>query len=357
MEAKMTEESYPKGDSTILEGQLGDRSDTLKQVLDRRAEETQKRLEDYYLRLATDAYDAEEESTNPTENQDLLYSAVTREVGELKDEAGILLKASLQLSSQADELETRLEETRKSHKSRRFLKRAPANSVIDLQESLSGHFARGLNWYKILLVCYIGSFVGVIIEIVWCLVRNGYIESRSGLVYGPFNLLYGAGAVALTLALYQYRNRSTIISFVGGFLVGSVLEYLCSWGQEMLFGSTSWDYSNVPFNINGRICLLYSIFWGILGVMWIKSIYPRMAKWILKISNRIGIIITWGLLVFFVVNSAVSLVAVDRWSERVYGVEAEGSLDELMDRRFPNERLERIFANMEFRETPVPLTE
>ena len=215
---------------------------------------------------------------------------------------------------------------------------------------MSDHFARGMNWYKILLVCYIGSFAGVVIEILWCLVRNGYIESRSGLVYGPFNLLYGVGAVALTLALYQYRNRSTILSFAGGFLVGSVLEYVCSWGQEMLFGSTSWDYSNVPFNLNGRICLLYSFFWGVLGVLWIKSIYPRMAKWILKIPNRIGIVVTWVMLAFFVVNSAVSLVAVDRWSERVYGVEADGGLDRLMDRRFPDERMERIFANMEFGE-------
>ena len=66
------------------------------------------------------------------------------------------------------------------------------------------------------------------------------------------------------------------------------IEYLCSFFQEMLFGSTSWDYSNIPFNLNGRICLLYSVFWGILGILWIKEIYPRMAVWILKIPNKVG---------------------------------------------------------------------
>ena len=128
------------------------------------------------------------------------------------------------------------------------------------------------------MICIAGSFAGVVVEILWCLFRNGYIESRSGLVYGPFNPVYGIGAVVMTLALYRYRNRSSSISFFGGAVVGSVIEYLLSWGQETLFGSTSWDYSRMPFNLDGRICLLYSLFWGILGVLWIKSLYPRVAQ-------------------------------------------------------------------------------
>ena len=93
----------------------------------------------------------------------------------------------------------------------------------------------------------------------WCFIRHGYFESRAGLVYGPFNLLYGVGATALTLLLYRYRNRSASISFFGGVIIGSAVEYLLSWAQETLFGSTSWDYSAVPLNINGRIIF------GVLG--------------------------------------------------------------------------------------------
>ena len=116
----------------------------------------------------------------------------------------------------------------------------------------------------------------------------------------------------------------------------------------MAFGSRSWDYSDMPFNLNGRICLLYSVFWGLLGVLWIKSIYPRMSKWILKIPNRAGKIITWVLLAFFVVNASVSLIACLRWSQRVDGIEATNRFWECIDTRFPNERMERIYANMEF---------
>lgn len=248
----------------------------------------------------------------------------------------------------SDELNARYNDIRKQQKKHRLISGAPANAAIDLSERNSEHFARGLNLYKLLLICFVGSFAGVVIETLWCLITNGYLESRSGLVYGPFNLLYGVGAVALTACLYWFRNRGAWISFLGGMIVGSVVEYLCSWGQELVFGSRSWDYSQMPFNINGRICLLYSVFWGMLGVLWIKNIYPRMAKWILKIPNHIGKIATWLLVVFFVFNALMSGIAMFRWSQRTESAAPSNAFWEWVDERFPNERMERIYANMEF---------
>lgn len=198
------------------------------------------------------------------------------------------------------------------------------------------------------LICFMGSFVGVVVELIWCLLKNGYLESRAGMVYGPFNPLYGFGALALTAALYKFRNRNGWISFFGGFFVGSFAEYFCSWGQEFVLGSRSWDYSNVPFNINGRICLLYSVFWGILGYFWIKCIYPAVSMLILKIPDRAGKIITWVLFAFFVFDAVVSLIAMFRWSQRLSGVEASNWFWEFIDMRFTNERMSKIYANMNF---------
>ena len=269
---------------------------------------------------------------------------------ELKETAGKFAKAGTEIFMVSDELSTRCRDTRQQRRKRKLIAAAPANGTIDLEEREGNHFARGLGPYKLLLILFIGSFAGVVVELMWCLIRNGYLESRSGLVYGPFNLLYGAGAVALTVCLYRFRNRSGWISFLGGMLVGTVVEYLCSWGQELLFGSRSWDYSAVPLNINGRICLLYSCFWGLLGVLWIKDVYPRMAKWILKIPNRAGKLLTVALTVFLLVNSVVSLAAVQRWSQRVRQIPATNHLEQILDERFPDERMERIYANMEFAE-------
>ena len=296
-------------------------------------EATKTEMSDYYPKMLED-----EHSDSETQGK----------LGSLKRTTANITKALSDSYAVSDELNARWNDIKKQKKKRKFISGTPANATIDLEESETKHFAKGMNIYKLLLICYIGSFAGVVIELLWCLIKNGYIESRSGLVYGPFNLLYGAGAVALTVCLFKFRNRGSWISFAGGMIVGSVVEYLCSWGQEMLLGSRSWDYSGKPFNINGRICLLYSVFWGLLGVIWIKNIYPRMAKWILKIPNHAGKIITWVLTVFFVFNAFMSMVSVYRWSERTKGLEPSNSFEVFLDDRFPDERMERVFSNMDF---------
>lgn len=228
-------------------------------------------------------------------------------------------------------------------RSRRF-----DNAYIDMEEASLDHFAQGLNFYKLFLISFIGSFVGVVVELGWCLIKNGYIESRSGLVYGPFNALYGIGALVMTLSLYRYRNKGPWCSFIGGFLVGSVFEYFCSWAQEMVFGSRSWNYRGRFLNINGRVCLVYSLFWGMLGMLWIKCIYPAISKLILMIPNNVGKIITWILVIFMIFNITVTCLAVYRWSQRLQGLEPSSLLMTSIDREFPNERMQRIFPNMSF---------
>ena len=247
-------------------------------------EKTEEELSSYYLRML--------QGNTPKEE-------ISQKEESLKRASNNLLKAWTQTYSIRDEMRGRWKDIKRQKKKHRFFPAPPTNAAIDLKEKQSVHFfARGMNIYKLLLIAYIGSFAGVVVEMLWCLLTRGYMESRAGLVYGPFNPLYGAGAVLLTVCLYKYRNRGSWLSFIGGMLVGGVLEYVCSWGEELVLGSRSWDYSNMPFNINGRICLLYSIFWGLLSVFWIKNLYPRIAKWILKIPNRMGKTITWLLTVF-----------------------------------------------------------
>ena len=126
------------------------------------------------------------------------FAEVELHVESLRRAAVNMSKTVAQTYSVSDEISARCKDIEKQRKKRRFVPTAPANTTIDLRERESSHFAKGMNWYKLFLVCFIGSFAGVVIELLWCLLRNGYLESRSGLVYGPFNLLYGAGAVALT---------------------------------------------------------------------------------------------------------------------------------------------------------------
>ena len=282
------------------------------------------------------------------------YAEIRDELVLLRKRRDLMAKKLQAFNELIDEVETRLTETeqydRRKKKKVRILPPAPTNAQIDYREKQEAHFAQGMTFYKLFWVFFIGCFAGVVLETIYCLIQRGHYESRVGLIYGPFNLVYGIGALCLSGALYQFRNRGRVFSFVGGFVVGSVVEYACSWFQEVCFGSTSWDYSNMPYNLNGRICLLYSIFWGILGIFWIKDIYPRMAKWILKIPNKVGKPLTWVLLVFMVFNSVMTLFTSLRWTARREGVEPRNAFEAYLDEHYPDERMQKIFANAEFTE-------
>ena len=282
------------------------------------------------------------------------YAEIREELIVMRKQRDLMTKKLQVFNDLIDEVETRLKETekydRKKKKKLRILPPAPTNAQIDYREKQEAHFAQGMTFYKLFWVFFIGCFAGVVLETIYCLIQRGHYESRVGLIYGPFNLVYGIGALCLSGALYRFRNRGRVFSFVGGFIVGSVVEYACSWFQEVCFGSTSWDYSNMPYNLNGRICLLYSIFWGILGIFWIKDIYPRMAKWILKIPNKVGKPLTWALLAFMVFNSVMTLFTSLRWTARREGVPASNAFEAYLDEHYPDERMQKIFANAEFTE-------
>lgn len=298
--------------------------------------DTEQRLNDYYVRMVDETLTEE------------LETDVENEIHSLKRTSSNLLRSYQHIALMEDEVSARLKDVKKSRRKKKLIPAAPANAYIDRAEQKAKHFAQGTNLYKLLLVCFVGSFVGVVIELLWCMARYGRFESRSGLIYGPFNLLYGAGAVALTLSLYRFRNRGSWVSFLGGMITGSALEYFCSWGQELILGSRSWDYSAMPFNLNGRICLLYGIFWGFLGVFWIKNLYPRMASAILKLPNKPGKILTWLLTAFFIFNIIMTGLSLYRWSERIENKPADNVIEQVLDKRFPDERMKKVFPNMVF---------
>ncbi len=249
-----------------------------------------------------------------------------------------------------DELTARQKDLEHSVKKKRHevIGPAPANATIDVEEESKYHFAHGLNLYKLILLFTIGSFAGLVTETLWRIVTAGDYGSRAGLIYGPFSPLYGVGAVAITIALYRFRNLGTWFSFFGGMIIGSIAEYICSVMLQYVFHIQSWNYSNMPFNLNGRICLLYSIFWGILGVIWIKNLYPRLAQLILKIPNMIGRIGTILLTAFLIFDIAATICCVSRWSQRDEGIAPSNSFWEFIDEEYPDSRMQKVFSNMSF---------
>lgn len=218
-------------------------------------------------------------------------------------------------------------------------------AVKEKEKVTTAPFAEGLCFYKLVWVFLICCVAGFVVETIWCYIRHGYIESRQSLVYGPLSLAYGMGGVVLTLALYKFRKAPIWKTFIVSFLVGTVTEYICSLGQEIVFGSVAWDYSNVPLNINGRVCLLYSLFWGALGVLWIRLIYPVMAKGIEKLPVMPGTVLTWAFIVFFIFDAILSASAALRMDQRAAGQPAQNQFEEYLDANFDDDRMHKIYAN------------
>ena len=73
-----------------------------------------------------------------------------------------------------------------------------------------------------------------------------------------------------------------------GMLIATVLEYITSWLLEVLFHAKWWDYSEAPYNLNGRIALIPSMFWGILSLVMFDVLQPAASFVIKQIPQRYG---------------------------------------------------------------------
>lgn len=215
----------------------------------------------------------------------------------------------------------------------------------DSAEVKSNVFAYGCSFYKIIWLFVIGAFLGDIVETLYCRATAGVWMSRSSVVWGPFSLVWGIAIAVATLLLHRYKDRSDHFIFIAGTCLGGAYEYICSVFTELMFGKVFWNYSEIPFNLGGRINLLYCFFWGIAAVIWIKGLYPIMSSWIERIPVKAGKILSWIILVFFCCNIVVSGLALIRSDQRAKGVPAEHTWQNIMDEQYDDTRLKEIYPN------------
>ncbi len=211
-------------------------------------------------------------------------------------------------------------------------------------------FAYGCGFHKIVWIFFLGAFLGDITETIFCWATTGQIMSRSSVVYGAFSLVWGIGVAGITMLLYRYRNKEDRYIFLAGTFLGGAYEYICSVFTELCFGTVFWDYSDIPFNLGGRINLLYCFFWGIAALVWMKLFYPFFSKWIERIPRKAGTILSYVFVVFMAVNIVISAGALARYSNRAQGVAAENVVDEWLDSHFDDARMERIYPNAKMTE-------
>ena len=229
------------------------------------------------------------------------------------------------------------------HVDRRIHRAYPKTVRVEKPQRDKTVFAAGCCMQKLVWLFFIGCLLGDITETIFCRITAGVWMSRSSLVWGPFSIVWGFAIAAVTDLLYKYKDRSDRFLFLMGTALGGAYEYLCSVLSEMVFGTVFWDYSEIPFNLGGRINLLYCFFWGFAAVAWFKIFYPPVSRLIEKIPVKIGKIITWLLIIFMLADGIVSSAALARYNARSNGIEAENSFESWVDKHFDDERMAQVY--------------
>lgn len=199
--------------------------------------------------------------------------------------------------------------------------------------------------FEIFWLFVITSILGYVIEGIYTLYPDLVILNHSAFVIGPFNIIYGFGSIILTILLYRFRNDNIFKIFIISFIAGTLVEYIGSLVTEILLGIKVWDYSNNFLNINGRVSIMYSFFWGILGILWIKYAYPYIKEFIDKINKPIWYKIGVILFIFLIFDACISIHAVYRANERNKNIPAENLYEKFLDKAFPNKFLNITYGN------------
>lgn len=207
------------------------------------------------------------------------------------------------------------------------------------EPDLSGHVSH----LEIFWLFFVGALLGDGVETIFMWITRGRWMSRSSLVWGSFSVVWGLAVGVVSALLFRDRKRSDSYLFLVGTLMGGTYEYLCSVFTELVFGAVFWDYKHIPFNIGGRVNLLYCFFWGIAAVIWIRLAFPLIHKVLTAFLRWERRIISSFAILFMIANIIISCFALIRYDERSRNIEAGNKIAVYMDKIYNDEMMRRKY--------------
>ena len=142
---------------------------------------------------------------------------------------------------------------------------------------------KALSFYQIFLLFIFYSFAGWFCEVLYCSISKRHFVNR-GFLYGPICPIYGFGGIIIFSWLMSL-SHNLVLLFFASMISTTILEYFVSWVLEKLFDTKWWDYSTYRFNINGRVCLLNSVLFGVMGIVAVRFVHPLFLSVLYKIDD------------------------------------------------------------------------
>ena len=185
---------------------------------------------------------------------------------------------------------------------------------------LTGKGYISLDFFNLFWLFVVGCVFGLAIETIYHFILFGEYQDRAGFLWGPFSPIYGFGAVILTVLLNHLWRSNWLLIFCASALIGGAFEYFTSWFMETAFGITAWNYTGQWLSIDGRTSGKYMFFWGLLGLIWVKLILPRLLALIQRIPWKVRYSLTAVCFVLLFVDGVMTLMALDAWYSRMAGI-------------------------------------
>jgi uncharacterized membrane protein len=171
-----------------------------------------------------------------------------------------------------------------------------------------------LNFYTLSVIYLIYSFLGWVGETVVATIKGRQFTNR-GMASGPFCFVYGTAGVLLAVGLADLRTNWLAL-FAGSFLIATVVEWVTAKFLERVHHRRWWDYSGKKFNLDGYVCLQYSVLWGVLGavsVRWGNDLLLRLCAVFPPLLFHIAVWVSMSIAAFDQISAA---VVVERYAAK-----------------------------------------
>lgn len=141
--------------------------------------------------------------------------------------------------------------------------------------------------YYSILYFFVYGFLGWCTEVIFAAFKQHRFVNR-GFLNGPICPIYGVG-VTLVIACLEAFQSNLLLLYISPVILVTVLEGVTGWAMDKLFHNKWWDYSKLPFNIGGYVCLLFSLIWGVACVFIVYFVHPLIHQVLSLIPHTAGI--------------------------------------------------------------------
>lgn len=208
-----------------------------------------------------------------------------------------------------------------------------------------------ITYEKLFWLFMAGSVIGVLMEGTFTLLKKGHWESHVTSVIGPFNILYGFGAVFFFCGAHLLRKKNIALRVGVLMAAATALEFLVGFYLKYRMGMIAWDYSKSPLNVNGIICFGFMLIWGLCALLMCLG-YEKVNALLSRIHGKTMRVLTIVLSVFMAINIAFAALVIFRWDDRYYGWQATNSFDKYLDQEYNDDYMKKRFMDWKFIESP-----